>query len=151
MLGQIFANLYARAEDLSPETAVEATDTPVQAADLSPVVEASAPTMAATDLSQVVEASAPTMAAAADLTSAVDAGAVPDSALSVALTYGGLFGFYFLVLPPLILQYCRSRWYTRSSIETVLMFMLVFLDFPGLLIWAPFVNFRPDGRDNRVL
>eukprot|EP00245_Coleochaete_scutata_P006909 TRINITY_DN21735_c0_g1_i1.p1 TRINITY_DN21735_c0_g1~~TRINITY_DN21735_c0_g1_i1.p1 ORF type:complete len:233 (+),score=38.21 TRINITY_DN21735_c0_g1_i1:103-699(+) len=61
---------------------------------------------------------------------------------------GGAFGiFYLLVAPLIIYQYCRVRWLKKSTPETVFMYALVFLFFPGLLLTGPFINFRFLPRD----
>ncbi|XP_009607132.1 NAD(P)H-quinone oxidoreductase subunit L, chloroplastic [Nicotiana tomentosiformis] len=55
--------------------------------------------------------------------------------------------FYFLVAPPIIMTWLRKRWYKRDLLEMYLQFMFVFIFFPGLLLWAPFLNFRKFPRD----
>ncbi|GMN38511.1 hypothetical protein TIFTF001_007745 [Ficus carica] len=55
--------------------------------------------------------------------------------------------FYFLVMPPIIMNWLRIRWYKRNLLETYFQFMFVFLFFPGVLLWAPFLNFRKFPRD----
>nr|AEJ33930.1 NADH dehydrogenase subunit NdhL [Wolffia australiana] len=55
--------------------------------------------------------------------------------------------FYFLVVPPVLMNWMRLRWYKRKFFEMYLQFMLVFIFFPGLLLWAPFPNFRKFPRD----
>nr|XP_043627754.1 NAD(P)H-quinone oxidoreductase subunit L, chloroplastic [Erigeron canadensis] len=54
---------------------------------------------------------------------------------------------YFLVAPPLIMNWLRTRWYKRNLLEMYVQFMFVFLFFPGVLLWAPFLNFRKFPRD----
>ncbi|CAL5064434.1 unnamed protein product [Urochloa decumbens] len=55
--------------------------------------------------------------------------------------------FYFLVCPPLIMNWMRLRWYKRKFVETYLQFMITYLFYPALMFWAPFVNFRKFPRD----
>ncbi|CAK9178708.1 unnamed protein product [Ilex paraguariensis] len=55
--------------------------------------------------------------------------------------------FYFLVVPPFIMNWLRIRWYKRNLLEMYLQFMCVFIFFPGVLLWAPFLNFRKFPRD----
>ncbi|MBC6421368.1 MAG: NAD(P)H-quinone oxidoreductase subunit L [Hormoscilla sp. SP5CHS1] len=69
-----------------------------------------------------------------------------DDTLLTLLLYGVLAGAYLLVVPLLLFFYMKSRWYACSSIERGFMFFLVFLFFPGLLLLAPLVNFRPRRR-----
>ncbi|TRO70178.1 hypothetical protein FKB34_17535, partial [Glycocaulis profundi] len=54
---------------------------------------------------------------------------------------------YFLVAPPFIMNWLRTRWYKRNLLEMYVQFMFVFLFFPGVLLWAPFLNFRKFPRD----
>ncbi|KAI3491862.1 hypothetical protein L1887_43725 [Cichorium endivia] len=55
--------------------------------------------------------------------------------------------FYFLVAPPFIMNWLRTRWFKRNLLEMYVQFMFVFLFFPGVLLWAPFLNFRKFPRD----
>eukprot|EP00262_Sarcandra_glabra_P020632 TRINITY_DN8338_c0_g2_i4.p1 TRINITY_DN8338_c0_g2~~TRINITY_DN8338_c0_g2_i4.p1 ORF type:complete len:170 (+),score=15.25 TRINITY_DN8338_c0_g2_i4:134-643(+) len=60
--------------------------------------------------------------------------------LKSALIEGGFVAFwYFLIMPPVILNWLRLRWYKRQLLEMYLQFMI--------LLWAPFVNFRRLPRD----
>ena len=65
----------------------------------------------------------------------------------VALLYLVLSGTYLLVLPGLVYLYLSKRWYTAGSIERLIMYLFVFLSFPGMLLLSPFLNFRPKRRD----
>ncbi|KAF8020936.1 hypothetical protein BT93_G1370 [Corymbia citriodora subsp. variegata] len=55
--------------------------------------------------------------------------------------------WYFLIFPPIIMNWLRIRWYRRNLLEMYFQFMFVFLFFPGVLLWAPFLNFRKFPRD----
>ncbi|KAL2545954.1 NAD(P)H-quinone oxidoreductase subunit L [Forsythia ovata] len=54
---------------------------------------------------------------------------------------------YFIVAPPIILNWLRIRWYKRNLLEMYVQFMFVFMFYPGVLLWAPFLNFRKFPRD----
>ncbi|KAH9794660.1 NAD(P)H-quinone oxidoreductase subunit L [Citrus sinensis] len=55
--------------------------------------------------------------------------------LTVALIKVGIIAFwYFLIMPPIIMNWLRVRWYKRKLFEI-------------LLLWAPFLNFRKLPRD----
>lgn len=54
---------------------------------------------------------------------------------------------YFIVFPPIIMNWLRTRWYKRNLLEMYVQFMFVFIFFPGVLLWAPFLNFRKFPRD----
>ncbi|KAF3432156.1 hypothetical protein FNV43_RR26895 [Rhamnella rubrinervis] len=67
------------------------------------------------------------------------------------LIQSGIVGFfYFLVMPPIIMNWLRIRWYKRNLLEMYFQFMFVFLFFPGVLLWAPFLNFRKFPRDETM-
>jgi NAD(P)H-quinone oxidoreductase subunit L len=66
--------------------------------------------------------------------------------LFVAAEYLTLGGAYLVVLPVLLLFLLKARWYIAGSIERVFLYFLVFFFFPGLLLLAPFFNFRPERR-----
>jgi NAD(P)H-quinone oxidoreductase subunit L len=69
-----------------------------------------------------------------------------DKPMIVAFLYLALGGAYLAVLPLLVFFYLKARWYVASSIERVFMYFLIFFCFPGLLLLAPFLNFRPARR-----
>ena len=64
----------------------------------------------------------------------------------IALLYLVLLGAYLLVIPLALYAYMQLRWYVASSFERGFMYFLVFFFFPGLLLLAPFLNFRPKRR-----
>ncbi len=62
------------------------------------------------------------------------------------LGYGAL-GFIYLVVIPLLLYYwMNSRWYYMGKLERLCIYGLVFLFFPGLIVFAPFLNLRLNGQ-----
>jgi NAD(P)H-quinone oxidoreductase subunit L len=65
----------------------------------------------------------------------------------VALVYLILSGSYLLVIPGALYLYLQKRWYVASSIERGFMYFLVFFFFPGMILLAPFLNFRPKRRE----
>lgn len=67
--------------------------------------------------------------------------------VSIAIESGVCAFLYFLVAPPIIMNWLRLRWFKRNVFEMYLQFMFVFLFFPGVLLWAPFLNFRKFPRD----
>lgn len=64
----------------------------------------------------------------------------------IALIYLVLSGTYLVVLPAILYLYLNNRWYTASSIERLIMYLFVFLCFPGMLLLSPLLNFRPKKR-----
>ena len=64
----------------------------------------------------------------------------------IALIYLVLSGAYLIVLPAFVYFYLKNRWYVASSIERLIMYLFVFLSFPGMLLLSPILNFRPKRR-----
>ncbi len=62
------------------------------------------------------------------------------------ILYVALGGAYLLVIPGLTYAYLNSRWYVASSFERGFMYFLVFFFLPGMIVLAPFLNFRPQPR-----
>ncbi|MCL7040079.1 hypothetical protein MKW94_022238 [Papaver nudicaule] len=68
--------------------------------------------------------------------------------LSWILIQIGILAFwYFLIMPPIILNWMRTRWYKRKLVEMYFQFLCTFMFFPGILLWAPFLNFRQRPQD----
>lgn len=63
------------------------------------------------------------------------------------IEFGFILAWYFLIMPPIIMNWLRIRWYKRNLLEMYFQFMFVFMFFPGLMLWAPFLNFRKFPRD----
>jgi len=66
----------------------------------------------------------------------------PEAWVNIYITTGIWLVLYFLLIPLGVYNYLRLRWYKRSFLETYFQFMLVFIFFPGMLLLAPFINFR---------
>jgi NAD(P)H-quinone oxidoreductase subunit L len=66
--------------------------------------------------------------------------------LSAPVVYAAIAGTYLLVIPLLVMFYFKARWYKTGSWERVFICFLAFFFFPGLLVIAPFFNFRPTAR-----
>jgi NAD(P)H-quinone oxidoreductase subunit L len=65
-----------------------------------------------------------------------------DLILTLAV-YGGLGGLYLLVVPLALLFYLKGRWHQAGSVERTLLYGVMFAFFPGVLLFSPFLNFRP--------
>lgn len=64
----------------------------------------------------------------------------------LALVYLGLSVTYLFLFPAFLYFYLKTRWYVASSLERLVMYLLVFFFFPGLLLLSPVLNFRPRRR-----
>ncbi|CAN6439183.1 unnamed protein product [Victoria cruziana] len=74
-------------------------------------------------------------------------GAAEDDLIWTLISAGIIAFWYFFVMPPIIFNWLRLRWYKRKLLEMYVQFMSVFIFFPGLMLWAPFLNFRQMPRD----
>lgn len=68
-----------------------------------------------------------------------------DLLITLAL-YVGLAGAYLVVMPLAILFYLKANWNRAGSVERTLLYGLMFAFFPGMLLFSPFLNFRPQAR-----
>lgn len=60
--------------------------------------------------------------------------------------YGILGALYLLVIPLFLYFWMDSRWNFMGKIERLSIYGLVFLFFPGLILFAPFLNLRIRGQ-----
>ena len=60
--------------------------------------------------------------------------------------YASLAAGYLLVVPLALYWWMQRRWTLMGKIERTAVYGLVFLFFPGLILFAPFLNFRLHGQ-----
>jgi len=53
---------------------------------------------------------------------------------------------YLLVVPLFLFYWMNNRWNIMGKIERLFIYGLVFLFFPGLVLFAPFLNLRMNGQ-----
>ena len=66
--------------------------------------------------------------------------------LLVIGAYIALGGAYLVVVPLLLYAWMHRRWMVMGKLERTGIYGLVFLFFPGLILFAPFVNLRLQGQ-----
>ena len=71
---------------------------------------------------------------------------IPQDALLVILAYVLLGGLYLVVVPLALFFWMNSRWTRMGKVERLGVYGLVFLFFPGMVVFAPFLNFRLSGQ-----
>lgn len=71
---------------------------------------------------------------------------ISSETLLVLGAYGALGGFYLVVIPLILLWWLKTRWTVMGKIERTAIYGLVFLFFPGLILFAPFLNLRMAGQ-----
>lgn len=69
----------------------------------------------------------------------------PDTLIVLGL-YVALGGAYLVVVPLLLYAWMVKRWTTMGKVERLGVYGLVFLFFPGLILFAPFINLRMAGQ-----
>jgi NAD(P)H-quinone oxidoreductase subunit L len=71
---------------------------------------------------------------------------LPTDTLLVLGLYAVLGGAYLVVVPLLLYAWMVRRWTTMGKFERLGVYGLVFLFFPGLIMFAPFINLRMAGQ-----
>ena len=71
---------------------------------------------------------------------------IPQETLLVLLAYGALGGLYLVVVPLALFAWMNKRWYQMGKFERLGIYGMVFLFFPGMILFAPFLNFRMSGQ-----
>ena len=61
--------------------------------------------------------------------------------------YTVLGGGYLLVVPLFLFYWMNNRWNVMGKFERLFTYGLVFLFFPGLVVFAPFLNLRMNGKE----
>jgi len=71
---------------------------------------------------------------------------VAQDTLLVIGGYVALGGLYLVVAPLLLFFWMNRRWHVMGKIERFSVFGLVFFFFPGMIVFAPFLNLRLSGQ-----
>ena len=73
---------------------------------------------------------------------------MPPELLLVLACYAVLGGTYLVAVPLLLYAWMIKRWTVMGKLERLGVYGLVFLFFPGLILFAPFINLRMAGQGN---
>ncbi|MCT0219771.1 NAD(P)H-quinone oxidoreductase subunit L [Synechococcus sp. CS-1329] len=76
----------------------------------------------------------------------MDLGLISTDTLLVLGAYLVLGGAYLVVVPLALYAWMHKRWTVMGKIERTSVYGLVFLFFPGLILFAPFLNLRMAGQ-----
>ena len=74
------------------------------------------------------------------------ASSIPQDTLLGLVAYALRGGLYLLVVPLALFFWMNSRWTRMGKVERLGVYGLVFLFFPGMVVFAPFLNFRLSGQ-----
>ena len=66
--------------------------------------------------------------------------------LLVLASYAALGGAYLVVVPLALYWWMTRRWTSMGKVERTTVYGLVFLFFPGLILFSPFINLRMAGQ-----
>ena len=61
--------------------------------------------------------------------------------------YGVFGGMYLFVVPFFLFYWMNNRWNVMGKLERLYIYGLVFLFFPGMVLFAPFLNLRMNGKE----
>ena len=68
-----------------------------------------------------------------------------NNSLVTLFTYFGVVFIYLLVIPLILFYWMNNRWNFMGKFERLAVYGLVFLFFPGLILFSPFLNLRLKG------
>ena len=66
--------------------------------------------------------------------------------LFVLAAYAVLGGLYLVVVPLALFFWMNKRWHQMGKVERLGIYGMVFLFFPGMIVFAPFLNLRLQGQ-----
>ena len=68
-----------------------------------------------------------------------------NNSLATLITYVAIISFYLFFIPLILFYWMNNRWNVMGKIERLGVYGLVFLFFPGLILFSPFLNLRLRG------
>ena len=68
-----------------------------------------------------------------------------NNSCATLITYLALISAYLLVIPLFLFYWMNNRWNIMGKFERLGIYGLVFLFFPGLILFSPFLNLRLKG------
>ena len=68
-----------------------------------------------------------------------------NNSFATLFTYFGVLSVYLLVIPLILFYWMNNRWNFMGKFERLAVYGLVFLFFPGLILFSPFLNLRLKG------
>ena len=68
-----------------------------------------------------------------------------NNSFATLISYVGIISIYLFVIPLILFYWMNNRWNVMGKFERLIVYGLVFLFFPGLIIFSPFLNLRLKG------
>ena len=72
-----------------------------------------------------------------------------NNTILIFAAYAGILTLYLVIVPLSLFYWMNNRWYVMGKFERLGIYGLVFLFFPGLILFSPFLNLRLTGDDQR--
>tara|TARA_B100000900_G_C20466592_1_gene669558 strand:- start:696 stop:929 length:234 start_codon:yes stop_codon:yes gene_type:complete len=63
--------------------------------------------------------------------------------------YAAILTLYLVIVPLSLFYWMNNRWNIMGKFERLGIYGLVFLFFPGLILFSPFLNLRLNGDEHR--
>jgi len=70
-----------------------------------------------------------------------------NSPILVIAAYAVILTLYLVIVPLSLFYWMNNRWNIMGKFERLGIYGLVFLFFPGLILFSPFLNLRLNGND----
>ena len=72
-----------------------------------------------------------------------------NNSFATLFSYVSIISLYLIFIPLLLFYWMNNRWNVMGKLERLGVYGLVFLFFPGLIIFSPFLNLRLRGDSKR--
>ena len=70
-----------------------------------------------------------------------------NNSIFTLIAYIGIISIYLLIIPLILFYWMNNRWNVMGKFERLGVYGLVFLFFPGLILFSPFLNLRLNGEN----
>ena len=74
---------------------------------------------------------------------------VLNNPLLTLAAYAAILTLYLVIVPLSLFYWMNNRWNVMGKFERLGIYGLVFLFFPGLILFSPFLNLRLNGDEQR--
>ena len=68
-----------------------------------------------------------------------------NNSFATLVAYVGIISIYLVVIPLILFYWMNNRWNVMGKVERLIVYGFVFLFFPGLILFSPFLNLRLRG------
>ena len=72
-----------------------------------------------------------------------------NSPILTIAAYAAILTLYLVIVPLSLFYWMNNRWNIMGKFERLGIYGLVFLFFPGLILFSPFLNLRLNGDEQR--